>query len=415
LAKCALALAMLLGFASDAIAQARPTPMLHRDGRRIVDAGGRPVFLKGVNLGGWLEWELWIFGGAIGPGETTTLDRLTSLVGAKGANRFHADLQDAFVTEADIAAIARMGFNAVRVPVNHLVLEDDATPFVYKRAGWRMLDRLRAWCEQHHLYLILELHSAPGGQCPADLMDADPKGQQLWDSEVKQKRTVALWTAIARHFSQSSTIGGYDLLNEPLPPSPKELVSMYRRIIAGIRSADSQHLIVIEGANFARDFTELQKPLTANQALSFHMYTWFGDDRKPELARYRQVAETSGLPLWNGECGENNAAMIQSTVKMLEGRQLALSGWTFWTWKKVKNSFMPLCEIHPPDRWQAVLKWLNWPHWPTPKPTRQQALAAMKEFVAAVRFERNTIHQEVQKALLDHPPQAPAPRKAGQD
>ena len=214
------AAAILLGCSARVSAQAQSNPMLHREGSRIVDGKGRPVFLRGVNLGGWLEWELWIFGGAIGPGETSTLNRLAGLVGAEEARKFHAAVQEAFITEADIAEIARMGFNTVRVTINRRLLEEDEAPFVYKDSGWKILDRLVAWCEKHRLYAILELHSAPGGQCPADLMDADPKGQQLWDLETKRKRTVALWTAIARRYSGNRTVGGYDLLNEPIPSGP---------------------------------------------------------------------------------------------------------------------------------------------------------------------------------------------------
>ena len=142
------------------------------------------------------------------------------------------------------------------------------------------------------------------------------------------------------------------------------------------------------------------------------MYTWFGDDRKQELARYRQLVKTSGVPLWNGECGEHHAAMIQSTVKMFEDPQYALSGWTFWTWKKVTNSFTPLCEIHPPASWKALVKWLSWPHWPTRKPTPAETRAAMAEFVAAARFGRNTVHPEVQAALIGNRPPTTTPATA---
>ena len=61
---------------------------------------------------------------------------------------------DNFITEADIAKIAAAGFNCVRVPLHNRLFDDDT--------GWKMLDRVLDWCEQHRLYAVLDLHMVPG-------------------------------------------------------------------------------------------------------------------------------------------------------------------------------------------------------------------------------------------------------------
>jgi hypothetical protein len=170
------------------------TPFVHADGTLIRDEQNRPLHLRGVNLGGWLSWEGWIFGGGF-ESQTTILGRLGSLVGPETAGAFRDAVHARFIAEPDIARIAAMGFNVVRVPLNCRLLEDDARPDAYKEAGWQVLDRLLGWCEAHRVYAVLDLHSAPGGQSKLFMADpADPaKGAVLWSDEACQARTVALY------------------------------------------------------------------------------------------------------------------------------------------------------------------------------------------------------------------------------
>lgn len=165
--------------------------------------------------------------------------------------------------------------------------------------------------------MILTLHSVPGGQSP--LFTADPDGTaQLWHSESYQERTVALWKAIADRYKDRQIIAGYDLLNEPAPPDANDLITLYKRIITAIRSVDQHHMVIIEGVDYAKDFSLFTEPLSDNQAYSFHMYTWFGDQRQEKLAEYRQVSEAHNIPMWNGEFGENNTEMLMTTIDLFE-------------------------------------------------------------------------------------------------
>ena len=81
-------------------------PMLHQQGTKIVDGHGTEVHLRGVNLGGWLVWEGWIFGKGILTSERTILTRLQKGVGVQEAEEFRPQVYDNFITEADIEKIA---------------------------------------------------------------------------------------------------------------------------------------------------------------------------------------------------------------------------------------------------------------------------------------------------------------------
>jgi len=323
--------------------------------------------------------------------------RLSALVGEAEASRFAARVHDAYVTDADFARIAQLGFNAVRVPFNYRLLESDDAPFVYRDEGWAVLDRAVASCEAHGLYAILDLHSAPGGQAPYFM--ADPGPTSLWVSESAQARTVALWRAIAERYRDRAGVGAYDLLNEPAPPTGEALFSLYRRIAAAIREVDRNHLVIVEGASFASDFSMFTSPVTFNQAYSFHQYVWLGDSRQEELDRYRAVSEAHGIPMWNGEFGVNSVESIASSRALYRAPENGLVGFGFWTWKETPQDQPFLAGITAPlPRWKKVVAFLGGPPWAT-QPSPEEARQGLEEFLGAVPLERCEVNQAMVEAL----------------
>ena len=80
--------------------------------------------------------------------------------------------------------------------------------------GFSMVDNLLDWCEANNMYLILDLHAAPGGQgFGSDINDYNPNLPSLWESEENKNKTIALWGKLAERYSDEPWIGGYDLLN----------------------------------------------------------------------------------------------------------------------------------------------------------------------------------------------------------
>ncbi len=397
MAKHRLALSLLLAIGIPLLCRSLPAqspprsnPLLHQQGAKIVDGHGKEVKLRGVNLGGWLLWEGWIFGKGVLTSETTILARLTEVVGKRAAQQFQRDVHDNFITEADIEKIAQAGFNVVRVPLNHRLFQDGA--------AWKLLDRLLAWCEKHKVYVILDLHAVPGGQSRLGMADPGDARHLVWGAEENQQQTAAVWKLIAARYRQRQIVAGYDLINEPAPPSGKALVSLYQRIITAIRAEDPDHLIILEGDEFSTDFSMFAKPLCENQAFSFHMYTWFGDDRKKSMAAYQALAQRQNTPLWVGEFGENSREMIRTTVEMYE-RCPEINGWVFWTWKKAPNTFPGLVTIKMPGDWRVVMEWVG-SLFGGSKPDPAKARAGMREFLEAMRLKNCDYDERMQQALL---------------
>src|SRR4029077_5571386 len=139
----------------------------HTDHKRIVDAAGKPLFLRATNLGNWLvpEGYMWLFeSGPQSPAEIRAL--VLELLGPEGSNAFWQKYRDNYVTREDIALLHRAGFNGIRVPLHYSLFESDDAE------GFTLLDRLMLWSRAEGLYVILDLHAAPGVQTGANIDDS---------------------------------------------------------------------------------------------------------------------------------------------------------------------------------------------------------------------------------------------------
>lgn len=371
--------------------------MIHRAGTKLLDGDGNPVVLKGVNLGGWLLWEGWIFGGGFNS-QSQIKNRLSMIIGKPETEQFEVDVYRNFVTEADFREIARLGFNVVRLPINHSLLEDDDRPYIYKSEGWRFLDQILDWAEKYQIYVVIDLHGAAGGQNNGFISDPE-FGNSLWKSAENKKRTVSLWRAVAGRYQHRRIIAGYDLLNEPKPPVGNDLVDLYLDIIRAIRKVDRRHLVILEGGDSARDFSMFTERLDENQMYSFHMYTWFGKAHESQrlATEYTAIASRHDVPLWCGEFGEDQPAEIDRLVTLYNNEQ-SVSGWAFWTWKKVPNRSPALVTVMPPENWRRLMSWIAHPLL-NRKPSKSETQAAMSEFLKAVRMENASLNLQMTKVL----------------
>jgi len=375
--------------------------MVHQDGQQIIDPDGKVIKLRGVLLEGWLMWNgaLW---GAGFTSETVIATRLERLVGEDEFNSFQKAIYENFITEKDIEMIADLGLNAVRVPFNHTVLESEAGEVDYTADGWVYLDRLVDWGEKHQVYVILDLHSAPGGQ--SGVFVADPDSTKLWESKENQDRTVALWQAIASRYHQETIIAGYDLLNEPGFNNPADLVLFYQRLITAIREVDPYHMVIIEGNHLTSDFSFFSEPLSTNMAYSFHTYNFLSDEVDDnQVDELTAISEAQGVPIWNGEFGAHKVEWTEEVLEMFEDPKAAVSGWIYWPWKKVTEGYSErwrhLAAIPSTSAWDAVRLNISFPLNEEHLLDRESAIKGMADFTTAIKAENLIIDQEIAETL----------------
>ncbi len=287
---------------------------LRVSGRYVVDARGNRVWLRGTCPGGWMNMEDFINGH---PGAEHTLRaEMVEVLGPARAQFFFERLLDYFFNEDDVIFLRKTGASVVRIPLNYRHFEDDEAPFKYQESGFSRLDQVLRHCENHGLYVILDLHSAQGWQNVHWHSDNASRISLLWTVSSYQDRYVALWQEFARRYANRAVIAGYDVLNEPCSnneigdypwniysnykPRWDRINSLFRRVVSGIRKIDSRHIIFLEGDNYAEEFLGLEKPFDDNLAYSSHNYTvpGFGPGQYPGTIHPRSAA-AGGAQFWD--------------------------------------------------------------------------------------------------------------------
>ena len=255
---------------------------LHTEGKKIVDGNGENYILRGIGTGNWMIQEGYMMQSSGFAGTQHEFrNKLEQTIGEERTEEFYDSWLSNHFRKVDVDSMAAWGFNCVRgamhykwftPPIEEEPVQGEIT---WIDKGFEMIDSLLDWCEANEMYLVLDLHGAPGGQGKnADISDYDPSKPSLWESELNKEKTVALWRKLAERYANEKWIGGYDLINEVNWTFPEgnnsQLRDLYGRITDAIREVDQNHIIFIEGNWFANDFSGLTPPWDDNMVYSFH-------------------------------------------------------------------------------------------------------------------------------------------------
>jgi hypothetical protein len=375
---------------------------VHISDGELVDANGDVLRLRGVGLGNWFlpEGYMWKFepGGPLAPREIEEF--VVDLVGAERAARFWHEFRERFITEADIARIAAEGFDHVRLALNsRLLLTSDGD---IDESGFAFIDRLISWCRTHQLWVVLDLHGAPGGQTGTNIDDS-PRGlpELFITGGTYTKQTIDLWRAIATRYCDETVVIAYDLLNEPLPNEYQftyadALAELYQRLTKAIREIDKNHVIIYEGTHWSNNWSIFTQVWDPNTMLQCHKY-WNAPDR-PSVQRYLDTSAELGLPVYMGESGENNLDWMQTAFQLYE--DCAMS-WSLWTWKKIDTVTSP-CSVDPPEDWSAVVDYARGIS--NVKPDAERAWGILCGLLDRIDVARCTYRHEVVNAVMRRAP-----------
>lgn len=345
------------------IKQTQQLSFLHTAGQDIVNESGNKIFLKGVGLGNWLlpEGYMWKFGGA-GDRPRKIEKVVADLIGKDKATIFWKSFRKNYITEADIKQIALLGFNSVRPALNSRVFLTEEEHPVYVEEGFQLMDSLVSWCKKYHLYVIIDMHGAPGGQTGANIDDSKNDIPELFIEKKYQDQLVDLWVKLAQKYKDEPAVAAYDLLNEPLPVGTgaadkyKHLLEpLYQRITAAIRNIDQKHMITVEGFNWANDWSVFNKPFDNNMFYQFHYYCWGRPDNLNGIDQYLKKRDELNTPVWVGETGEKNNAIYWATSQYFTAHNI---GYSFWPWKKMDTKNTPF-SINKPANWDLIAAYTN--------------------------------------------------------
>ncbi|MCU1426004.1 MAG: glycoside hydrolase family 5 protein [Actinomycetia bacterium] len=324
----------------------------------IVDARGRQVILRGVNLNSYGDYY-------------QDNRKLPPVVP---------------VTEHDWADMASHGFNVVRLLVSWSSIEPKRGLF-----DDRYLARVRNavhTAAAHGIYSVIDMHQDAWGKyiasprqvvCPPDRTpalgwDGAPKWATLtqgastciqgsrenseavlnaWDSFYANRngimdQLIATWSHVARFFERETAVAGYDLLNEPNhghdgATATEALGHYYAKAITAIRAAEAAkaahpHIVFFEhtvfGVPVPYDFTT-----DTNIVFAPHNYgESIGNLPIEGLFDYfANLAKNYKTAMWVGEYGWFSDPPAQASKLAryaAKEEQLLSSGDAWWQWRQ---------------------------------------------------------------------------------
>ncbi len=197
-----------------------------------ISASSQAPFSRGVNLTGWFQVS--------SPGQ----------------------IQFTRFTKQDIINIKSLGCDVIRLPVNMHGMTNGSPSFILNPIYFSFLDSVVTWCEQLHVYLILDNHSSdPNGSTSPDIVNI----------------LVKVWSQTAEHYKNRSDYILYEILNEPYGISTATWGTIQNQVIKAIRTVDIRHTIIIGGSGY-NTYTELKNlPVytDTNLLYTFHFYDPF--------------------------------------------------------------------------------------------------------------------------------------------
>ncbi|MGW2488104.1 cellulose binding domain-containing protein [Streptomyces sp. NPDC001606] len=303
-------------------------PALHVSGAKLVDAGGTPHRLLGVNRSG---------------GEFKCVQGY--------------GIWDGPVDDAAIQAIADWKADAVRIPLNEecwLGLSNVKPEYAGANYIAAVKD-LVARVEAHGLTPILDLHWTYGQYTgnSAGCSDVHATCQKpMPDAQY----SPSFWASVAGTFKDDPA-PVFDLFNEPYPdratssvtdawkcwrdggtcPGISYQVAGMQDLVDSVRGAGAKNVIMAGGLAYSNDLSQwlTYKPTdpAGNLAAAYHVYN-FNSCSSASCWDSTLAPVAAQVPLIAGEVGENTCAhsFTDQVMKWLDDHGLSYLGWTWNTW-----------------------------------------------------------------------------------
>jgi endoglucanase len=362
---------------------------LSTSGQKIVNAAGQEVILKGVGLGGWLLQEGYMMNPNTGGTQWSFKKGLYDQgVSDADVETFYQNWRNNFITKADIDYIASLGFNCLRLPMHYELFLTSTQRAVRNSVahnlgnynnyvnsltswyngntlfndtgleGFRIIDSLLAWAGANNMYVVLDLHAAPGSQGTESNISDAFYGNELWNKSIYRDITVRLWQRLSTRYINDNRVAFYDLINEPNHvPSNVQIHDLFERLINAIRAQGDTHMLMIEGNGYGNNY-DYMEPFTftnkTNLVYNAHRY-WITNSTTATDPNPNQIhligsivnfRNTHNVPVWVGETGENNNAWLSENIAALNSKGI---GWCHWTYKRFDaGENAALMHINPP-------------------------------------------------------------------
>ena len=394
-------LLFLIIFTFISFTQVKAQHFLSTSGTAIVNELGDTIILRGMGLGGWMVQEGYMLQTSDFAGPQHEIKQIiTEVIGEANTEIFYDAWLANHCRKIDIDSLKAWGFNSVRLPMHYnlytLPIEEEpiSGQNTWLEKGFILTDSLISWCAANEMYVVLDLHAAPGGQGYAqEISDYDPTKPSLWESSENKTKAAALWKRLAERYVGNQWIAGYDLLNEPNwdLPGGTALRAFYEQVTDSIRSVDQDHILFIEGNWFANDFTGLTPPWDDQFVYSPHKYWSYNTEN--DLDWITPLRDAHNVPIYFGESGENSNVWFKDAINLMESNGM---GWAWWPMKKVESIAGPL-SVTKTSGYQALL---NYWDGNGSAPSQQEATNTLMQLTENLKIENCFYQKDVPDAMI---------------
>ncbi len=389
---------------STSAAQSTSVSFVKTRGASLVDSNGQVIQLRGTNLGNWLVPEGYMISLSSASSPTRINELFVELVGPDSTAAFWDKYLDTYIQQQDIRYLKKIGSNHVRLPFHYLLFTDEEY-LGQRNQGFTYLDRVVEWCRAEGLYVLLDMHCAPGGQT-GDNIDDSVGYPYLYSSKTEQDKFVDIWTRIADRYKNDPVIVGYDLANEPIAHYFKDeqteleasLNKLYGRTIASMRKVDPHHTIFLNASIWSTNFEMFRAPVAPNIVYEFHKYWMPPVDSA--IAEYVHFRDSLQLPIYLGESGENTDSWVDSFRLVLDREDI---GYAFWPYKKMRPGRC-IRTIVQPESWSVITAYANSPRRTfkdirAHRPKRALSQKALNDYLLHIRNIKTQLNQRYIEAL----------------
>lgn len=344
------------------------TGLVQARGRSLYDPQGQKLQLKGINAGQILLQEGWMSPFALEPLKKEDGSFAADADGNLqypefSEEQFRAGLKtnpnlveydpeellqyyySCFFTEEDFRIIKEeLGLNTVRLPFYYLNILNEDLSRKEEDEAFSYLDWFIGQAARQGLYVVLDLHGAPGSQNGYEHSGTAQRQADLWTSQENMDATLSLWQFVSEHYTHTrpdlgAWIASYDLLNEPTyryKSTTNEVCwDFFDILYDAIRTNGDRHVITMEGC---WDFAALPDPADygwENVQYEYHWYNW-----KHELLPYELFYAYQDL----SNIGRDyDVPVLIGEFTMFEDREAWAGGlalfdrrnynWTIWNYK----------------------------------------------------------------------------------
>ncbi|CAM6128527.1 unnamed protein product [Calypogeia fissa] len=180
--------------------------------------------IRGVNLGGqfiiepWMMAEEWASMGCGGLNDEFSCVQKLGQTSADAAFQKH---WASWITQDDITQIAKAGLNTIRIPLGFWIYESLVQPSeFFPRGGFSYLENICDMASSAGLYIILDLHAAPGGQSPNQQFTGRAVSPPGFFNSANYERAYEWLEWITNLVHTRTTfrnVGAIEIVNEPAP------------------------------------------------------------------------------------------------------------------------------------------------------------------------------------------------------